>query len=77
MNLIKIELLLKVKYYDKWLEVFSEQVEENGTIAERPNRTIYGIIKPKDLDKWTDIDRTAAINILQRELEKLLLNITI
>mgnify|MGYP007069432067 FL=1 len=23
------------KYYDKWLEVFSEQVEENGTIAER------------------------------------------
>lgn len=54
------------KYYDKWLEVFSEQVEENGTIAERPNRTIYGIIKPKDLDKWTDIDRTAAINILQK-----------
>ncbi|WP_289481124.1 hypothetical protein, partial [Klebsiella pneumoniae] len=52
--------------YDKWLEVFSEQVEENGTIAERPNRTIYGIIKPKDLDKWTDIDRTAAINILQK-----------
>lgn len=54
------------KYYDKWLEVFSEQVKENGTIAERPNRTIYGIIKPKDLDKWTDIDRTAAINILQK-----------
>ena len=27
------------KYYDKWLEVFSEQVEENGTIAERPTVT--------------------------------------
>ena len=36
------------------------------TIAERPNQTIYGIIKPKDLDKWTDIDKTAAINILQK-----------
>lgn len=54
------------KYYDAWLKVFSEQVEEDGTVTERPNRTIYGVIKPKDLDKWTDIDRTAAINILQK-----------
>ena len=39
-------------------------------IAERPNRTIYGIIKPKDLDKWTDIDRTAAINNSSKENQR-------
>lgn len=55
------------KYYDAWTSVFSEEhIDENGVISQVPNRTIYGIIKPKNLDKWTDIDRTTAINILQK-----------
>lgn len=55
------------KYYDAWMSVFSEEhTDKKGTVSQVPNRTIYGIIKPKNLDKWTDIDKTTAINILQK-----------
>lgn len=55
------------KYYDAWMSVFSEEhTDENNTYSVVPNRTIYGVIKPKNLDMWTDIDKTTAINILQK-----------
>lgn len=55
-------------YYAAWKEVFTE-LDKDG--IEIPNRIIYGIIKPKDVNKWLDKDRTEAIRILRNNTREI------
>ena len=48
------------RYLALWDSVFSQM--ENGKLI--PNTIIYGTIKPKDVNKWLDAERTEARRIL-------------